>query len=287
VTKTGKFNLAAGSDTLVQIHFTPAQVLKMGKDDFQMSALLSTADNIYNTTQHLIQYSHLPALQYFTTPTIKILHDNWKCTAKRIGVVEGPGDFTVTFLRLAGLQVDVLKESDMANPANLKKYDAIVTGIRAVNVEKRMAAWMPVLLQYARDGGTLVMQYNTLQDLSTTQLGPYPFTISDKRVTEEDATVNFIDPKMRLLNYPNKITQDDFKGWVQERGLYFASKWDDKYQPVFSMNDEGETPLTGSTLVTKTGKGNYIYTSLSFSRQLPAGNKGAIRLFMNMLSAGK
>jgi len=287
VTKTGKFNLAAGSDTLVQIHFTPAQVLKMVKDDFQMSALLSTADNIYNTTQHLIQYSHLPALQYFTTPTIKILHDNWKCTAKRIGVVEGPGDFTVTFLRLAGLQVDVLKESDMANPANLKKYDAIVTGIRAVNVEKRMAAWMPVLLQYARDGGTLVMQYNTLQDLSTTQLGPYPFTISDKRVTEEDATVNFIDPKMRLLNYPNKITQDDFKGWVQERGLYFASKWDDKYQPVFSMNDEGETPLTGSTLVTKTGKGNYIYTSLSFSRQLPAGNKGAIRLFMNMLSAGK
>ncbi|MDR3679608.1 MAG: PIG-L family deacetylase [Flavipsychrobacter sp.] len=293
ISTTEKFTLTAYNDTLLTFHLANAQLLKAEKETFdpndgiEITASITAGKDFYARTQHVIQYSHLPVLQYFTSPVIKIVRSNWKCTAKRIGVVEGPGDFTVTFLRLAGLQVDVLKESDMANPANLKKYDAIVTGIRAVNVEKRMAAWLPVLLQYARDGGTLVMQYNTLQDLSTTQLGPYPFTISDKRVTEEDATVNFIDPKMRLLNYPNKITQDDFKGWVQERGLYFASKWDDKYQPVFSMNDEGEAPLTGSTLFTKVGKGNYIYTSLSFSRQLPAGNKGAIRLFMNMISVGK
>jgi LmbE family N-acetylglucosaminyl deacetylase len=286
-TITGQFNLTGYMDTVIEIHFSNAQVSKMGKDDFTIAASLATATNSYSTTQHLIQYSHLPVLQYFSTPTIKILRANWKCTAKRIGVIEGAGDFTVTFLRLAGLQVDVLKESDMANVLGLKKYDAIVTGIRAVNVEKRMAAWIPILLQYARDGGTLVMQYNTLQDLSTTQLGPYPFTLSDKRVTDEEATVTFIDPKLRLLNYPNKITQDDMTGWVQERGLYFASKWDDKYQPVFSMHDEGEDALNGSTLYAKVGKGNYIYTSLSFSRQLPAGNKGAIRLFMNMISAGK
>lgn len=287
VTATNKFNLTGNADTLIQIHFTPAQVLKMGKNDFTVYASLATATDVYSSTQHVIQYSHLPVLQYFTKPYIKVLRNNWKCTAKRVGVIEGPGDFTVTFLRLAGLQVDVLKESDVTNVAKLKKYDAIVTGIRAVNVEKRMAAWLPTLLKYADDGGTLVMQYNTLQDLSTTQFGPYPFTLSDKRVTQEDATVNFVDPKIRLLNYPNKITQDDFKDWVQERGLYFASKWDDRYQPVFSMNDEGEPALTGSTLYAKVGKGNYIYTSLSFSRQLPAGNEGAIRLFMNMISAGK
>ncbi len=284
---TGKFDLTANNDTVIAIHLSSAQLLKAGKEDMVITASL-TADNYhYSLAQHVIQYSHLPVLQYFTTPAIKIVRPTWKCTAKRVGVIEGPGDFTVTFLRLAGLQVDVLKESDMANPASLKKYDAIVTGIRAVNVEKRMAAWIPVLLKYVQDGGTLVMQYNTLQDMSTTQLGPYPFTITDKRVTEEDATVNFLDAKARILNYPNKITSDDFKGWVQERGLYFATKWDDKYQPLFSMNDEGEQPLTGSTLYTKYGKGNYIYTSLSFSRQLPAGNKGAIRLFMNMISAGK
>ena len=124
--------------------------------------------------------------------------------------------------------------------------------------------------------------------MSTTKLGPYPFTIaSDLRVTEENAAITFLDPKNKILNTPNKISDNDFKDWVQERGLYFASKWDDKYTPLFSMHDAGEPELKGGTLYAKYGKGNYIYTSLSFSRQLPAGNKGAIRLLMNMLSVGK
>jgi hypothetical protein len=107
------------------------------------------------------------------------------------------------------------------------------------------------------------------------------------RVTEEDAKVTFNEPKARLLTYPNMISDADFEGWVQERGLYFPVKWDEKYSSLFTMNDANERPLTGGTLFTKIGKGNYIYTPLSFSRQLPAGNKGAIRLFMNMLSIGK
>ena len=132
------------------------------------------------------------------------------------------------------------------------------------------------------------MQYNTTQDLATTNLGPYPFTLaSGLRVTEEDAKITFTDASSRLLNYPNKITDADFTDWVQERGLYFAGKWDAHYQTPFSMHDAGEQPLMGGTLCTKTGKGNYIYTALSFSRQLPAGNTGAIRLLMNMLSIGK
>jgi hypothetical protein len=149
-----------------------------------------------------------------------------------------------------------------------------------------MAQWMGHLLQYVENGGTLVMQYNTLQDMATTGLGPYPFKLADKRVTEEDAKVTFIDPAHKLLNTPNKITEDDFRGWVQERGLYFPVTWDEKYVPIFEMNDMKEAPLKGSTLYTTYGKGHYIYTALSFSRQLPAGNGGAIRLLMNMLSVG-
>ena len=124
-------------------------------------------------------------------------------------------------------------------------------------------------------------------DFNSGHFTPFPAELSRARVTVEEAPVDILAPEDGVFHYPNTITSHDFDGWVQERGLYFASKWDDKYQPVFSMNDEGESALTGSTLYTKAGKGTYIYTSLSFSRQLPAGNKGAIRLFMNMISAGK
>ena len=285
VSVTG-INLTAGADTIIAVNIDAKQASAEGPGDFRLNAALSYGGVMYNKSQRLIQYSHIPTLQYFTTPIAKVLRPTWKCTARRIGYIEGAGDYIPAFLRLAGLDVDVLKESDLANAANLKKYDAIVTGIRAVNVEKRMANWLPVLFDYARNGGTLVMQYNTTQDMATTKLGPYPFTLaSDQRVTEEDAKITFTDSMATLLNYPNKITDADFTGWVQERGLYFASKWDENYHTLFSMHDAGEQPLTGGTLYTKIGKGNYIYTSLSFSRQLPAGNKGAIRLLMNMLSA--
>ncbi len=280
-------NLSSATDTIISVHIDAKALAVEGNNDFFLNAQLTTGAEVYKKSMHLIQYSHLPSLQYFTEPFAKVLRSNWKCTVKRIGYIDGAGDYIPTFLRLAGLEVDVLKESDLTNAAKLKKYDAIITGIRAVNVEKRMSYWLPVLFEYAQNGGTLVMQYNTTQDLATTKVGPYPFTITSDRVTEEDAKVDFVDPKARLLNYPNVITQADFADWVQERGLYFASKWDEKYKTLFSMHDEGEKPLEGGTLYAKVGKGNYVYTSLSFSRQIPAGNKGAIRLLMNMLSVGK
>jgi LmbE family N-acetylglucosaminyl deacetylase len=280
-------NLPEGTDTLITVNIDPESSKKLGGGDYYINAALTGSDAGYNLTQHLIQYNHLPTLQYFTAPYAKVLRANWKCTAKKIGYIDGAGDNIPAILRLAGLEVDVLKDADMNNAGKLKKYDAIITGIRAVNVEKKMAYWLPVLFEYAKNGGTLVMQYNTLQDMSTTKLGPYPFTLSDKRVTEEDAKITFVDAKSRLLNYPNVITENDFADWVQERGLYFPIKWDDNYKTIFSMHDNGEDPLTGSTLYAKVGKGNYIYSTLSFSRQLPAGNKGAIRLLMNMLSVGK
>ncbi len=281
-------DLRLGNDTTIEINLTRKETERINKVDFSLSAEIKAGDKTYSKTEKLIQYNHIPSLQYFTSATAKVLRKNWNCTARHIGFIEGAGDYTVTFLRLAGLDVDILKDADFSNVEKLKKYDAIITGVRAVNVEKKMATWLPVLFKYAEDGGTLIIQYNTLQDLSTTKIGPYPFTLSNDRVTEEDAKITLLDPKSKLLNYPNKITDSDFNDWVQERGLYFPTKYDStKYRAIFRMNDAGEKPSDGSTLYAKVGKGNYIYTSLSFFRQLPAGNKGAIRLFMNMLSVGK
>lgn len=280
------FSLKANSDTIIPFTITSAQAAELD-NEYVLTMEISDGNKVYDKTLHLIQYEHVPTLQYFSPAAAKVLRNDWKVTAKKIGFIEGAGDYTVTFLRLAGLQVDILKDAELSDPSKLKGYDAIVTGVRAVNVENRMSYWLPSLLQYVKNGGTLVMQYNNLQTLSTTHIGPYPFTLTSKRVTEEDAPVTVLSPQARILNYPNKIKESDFQGWVQERGLYFADPWDAHYQTIFSMHDTGEQPLEGSTLYTDYGKGHYIYTSLSFFRQLPAGNKGAIRLFMNMLSAGK
>ena len=287
ISKISGINLRANTDTVITVNVTAAQSNRISKGDYYIDAELTAGSQKYDRTLKLIRYEHIPTLQYFSPAVSRVVRNDWKVTAKRIGYIEGAGDYMVTLLRLAGLQVDVLQDADLRDPARLKSYDAIVTGIRAVNTEKRMQLWLPVLMRYVADGGTLLMQYNTLQDMATKELGPYPFTLANKRVTEEDAAVGILIPDHRLLQHPNKITAADFSGWVQERGLYFPTEWDQRYQTLFSMNDTGEEPLKGGTLYTQYGKGHYIYTSLSFFRQLPAGNRGAIRLLMNMLSAGK
>jgi hypothetical protein len=279
-------NLKKNIDTVIEFHFDKKAIKQMPKDDMYLTVSFSSAKGIFSRTQHIIKYEHLPTLQYFTNAYTKVLSPTWKCTAKRVGYIPGAGDNVAEILELAGVNIDILKESDI-NAKSLKKYDAIVTGVRLVNTEKRMPTWMHELLQYVNDGGTLVMQYNTMQDMATTEIGPYGMTLSRSRVTEEDAKIEVLEPQHKLLNYPNKITDADFEGWVQERGLYFPVKWDDRYKPLFSMHDAGEEPLKGGTLYAQYGKGHYIYTSLAFFRQIPAGNKGAIRLMMNMLSVGK
>jgi hypothetical protein len=280
------FNLKKGIDTVIETSFTAKEIDSLTKGDFYLLANILVNGKLLDRYQHLIKYDHIPTLQYFSTAFAKVVRKNWDSKIKRIGYIAGAGDKVAEILQLAGVQIDILKEADITT-ANLKKYDAVLTGVRVINVEKRMNNWIHTLNEYAKSGGTVVIQYNTLQDMATTEIGPYPITLSGSRVTEEDAKVNLIDPKHKLLNYPNKITDEDFNGWVQERGLYFASKWDEHYKPLFRMNDTGEQPLDGCTLYAQYGKGHYIYTTLSFFRQLPAGNKGAIRLLMNMLSAGK
>ncbi|UPQ76945.1 PIG-L family deacetylase [Chryseobacterium nepalense] len=265
-------------------------------DHLQLEANFLADGIAYDKKQVLIQYPHLPSLQYFAPALVNVMKGDIRANVKKVGYIEGAGDFIPEFLRIAGIQVDVLKDEDFYGNVNesgngtqnkLSQYDAIVLGVRANNTEKKLGRWMPFLWSYVKGGGNLVMQYNTNQDTTVDQLGIYNLRIANKRVTEENAEVTFLNPNHKLLNFPNKITQNDFNGWVQERGAYFPDQWDAAYEPLFEMHDTGEEPLKGSTLYAKYGKGNFIYTPLAFFRQLPAGNAGAARLFLNFLSAQK
>ena len=170
---------------------------------------------------------------------------------------------------------------------NLAQFSAVVLGVRVYNTQDKISNWLPELFAYVRNGGVAIAQYNTLADLKTEQLGPYPLEISRDRVTDENAEVRILAPNHPLMNSPNKITPNDFEGWVQERGLYFPKKWDAAWTAILSCNDPKEKPLDGGLLVAKLDKGFFVYTSYSWFRQLPAGVPGAYRLFANMLSLGK
>lgn len=279
-------HLKKGMDTLCAIAVPTSGFDKAG-DDSHILFSVSADGKEYNRDLHLIQYPHLPDLQYFTGSWMKIVRKDWKVAVKKIGYIEGAGDHVEEVLNLAGLDVDRVPENAMSSPAYLGSYDAIVIGVRAYNTQKQINSWMPSLMQYVSQGGTLIVQYNTNQNLMTKQFGPYPFSISRDRVTEEDAKITFTDPAARLLHFPNEITDKDFDHWVQERGIYYPSGYEEHYKTLLSMHDTGEKPLDGAVIYTPYGKGTFIYTSLVFFRELPAGNPGAIRLMMNLLSAGK
>ncbi len=280
-------NLPENSVSIKDFLIPAEDLSKIKASQNKLEAVFSAENRTFNKGQVLIQYPHLPSLQYFVPAATWMLKGDIKVLAKKVGYIQGAGDLIPAFLHQAGLQVDVLTEADILNPTKLATYDAVVTGVRVINTEKRIKNWQPALKSYVENGGTIVMQYNTTQDMALQDFGIYPFSISGKRVTEEDAAVKFLIPNHKLLNYPNKITASDFSGWVQERGAYFPDKWDNKYEALFEMNDTGEEPLKGSTLYAKYGKGNFIYSPLAFFRQLPAGNVGAARLFFNFISAGK
>ena len=181
----------------------------------------------------------------------------------------------------------VLIKPENINAETLKRFDAIVIGIRAYNTVDALKFKQQYLFDFVKQGGNLIVQYNINVGIVVDQLAPYPLVLSRDRVTDENAQVTLLNPNNELLNYPNKITEKDFEGWVQERGLYFPEKWSKEFTPVLSMHDKDESPKDGSLLIAKYGKGHYIYTGLSFFREFPEGVAGAFRLFANMLSAGK
>jgi hypothetical protein len=190
-----------------------------------------------------------------------------------------------------GYVVQRLTGADLT-PEKLKGLDAVVIGVRAFNERTDLKAALPGLFAWVEAGGTVITQYNRPNGLKADQLGPYPLSIEGPapqlRVTDEQAPVTFLASDHAALNGPNKIGPDDFAGWVQERGAYFPSSWDnDHYTALLAMSDPGEAPLKSSVLVARYGKGYYVYTGLAFFRQLPAGVPGAYRLFANLISLGK
>ncbi len=231
-----------------------------------------------------IDYPHISPQRVFGDAAAKAVRVNVKKRGSRIGYIMGSGDEVAEALRQIGYDVTLLSDADLER-GEFSKYDAIVTGVRAYNTRKRLKLAQPRLLEYVNNGGTLVAQYNTLQDLQIEMPGPYPFKISNDRVTVEEAPVKFMKADHPILAGPNRITEADFGGWVQERGLNFPQNWDPKYETIFSSNDPGEPAKEGGELYARYGKGVFIYTSYAWFRQLPAGVPGAYKLFANMVSA--
>ncbi|MBS1597985.1 MAG: PIG-L family deacetylase [Bacteroidetes bacterium] len=231
-----------------------------------------------------ISYNHIPRIDYFKNSTAKFIVTDVQTVGKKVGYIEGAGDKVPEALQQMGYEVVLLKERDIV-PANLKQFDAIVAGVRAYDVHDWLIGKYDILMNYIHEGGNLIVQYNK-ENLGSvkTKIGPYPFSISNARVTDEQAKVNFLLPDHPVLNYPNKISDRDFDGWIQERGTYFAGQTDSNYHAIFSMHDPNEADQKGSLIIGGYGKGVFVYTGLVFFRELPAGVSGAYRLMANIIA---
>ena len=248
-----------------------------------MTVSMSAGGSRQTRSRTVIDHPHIPVMSLFPLAEARIVRADVNRVGSRVGYVMGSGDDVPAALEQMGYQVKLLSDNDIESTP-LAAYDAIVVGIRAYNTRPRLRTMQDHLFDYVWNGGTLVVQYNTVEEILQDKLGPYPFKISRDRVTVEGSPVRFTSPDHPLLGAPNRIGPADFEGWVQERGLYFANPWDPKYETPLSMNDPGEPPTGGSLLVARHGKGTYIYTGISWFRQLPAGVPGAYRLFANLVA---
>ncbi|HRE67201.1 MAG TPA: PIG-L family deacetylase [Cyclobacteriaceae bacterium] len=256
--------------------------------DAQIKAIAEVNGKPYSLSYKQIQYDHIPTQTLLPPAQARALRIDANKEGTVVGYLKGAGDEIPVALQNLGYEVLEMKNEEVT-VLNLKRLDAVVLGIRALNTNERIGFLMPVLHEYVKSGGTLIVQYNTSNDLEidASKIAPYPLTLSRDRVTEEDSEVRIIKPDHPALNTPNKITAKDFEGWIQERGLYFPSAWDASFDALLSMNDKGEPARNGSLLVAQYGAGYYVYTGLSFFRELPEGVPGAYKLFANLVSLGK
>jgi LmbE family N-acetylglucosaminyl deacetylase len=251
----------------------------------KISASVKVGSDTYTQSITHIEYDHIPYQFILKEADANLVFIPIKIAGKNIGYIPGAGDDVAACLKQIGYNVTILTD-ELLDKANLKQFNAIVTGIRAYNTNDRLQVYYPTLMKYVEQGGNLIVQYNTNNRIGPllAKIGPYPFAISRDRVTDELAEVKILQAKSPVFNYPNKIDSTDFNGWIQERGIYFATDLDPKYETVLSMHDKNEKPSEGSLIVAKYGKGNFVYTGLVFFRELPAGVPGAYRLFVNILS---
>ncbi|WBO85103.1 PIG-L family deacetylase [Hymenobacter yonginensis] len=272
------------AEQTVQFRVQPGAGAQEGKSELR--AVATVDGQAYSRGYQTIAYTHIPTQTLFPEAVAPLVKLDLRRKGQEIGYLMGAGDEVPDALRQIGYTVTLLKPEDLTEQ-NLRRFDAVVLGVRAYNTLDRLKTLQPTLLKYVEQGGNLVVQYAVSRGTVLPQIGPYPLTLSTDRVTVENAPVTFLNPTQPLLNTPNKITSKDFEGWVQEQGLYYPSQWDPKYQTVISSNDPGEKAKESAILVADYGKGHYIYTGLSLFRELPAGVPGAYRLLTNMVSLGK
>ncbi|PCJ94983.1 MAG: LmbE family protein [Flavobacteriaceae bacterium] len=275
-----------GDEKTVSFKITPPSQESEGF----INPIITIGNKTYTKKLIEIAYDHIPTQSVLQPSKAKVVRLNIKKIGENIGYIVGAGDKVPESLEQIGYKVHIIDPTSIQE-GTLAKYDGIVVGIRAYNVVKELKFKQRFLLDYVENGGNLIIQYNTLgrgrNGLGIDNLSPYKLELSRDRVTDENSAVNILAKKHSLVNFPNPITQNDFKGWVQERGLYFPNEWGEEFTPILSMSDEGESIKQGALLVAPYGKGNYIYTGLSFFRELPAGVSGAYKIFANMLSLGK
>ena len=260
--------------------------LKLSNGENRIS--VDCRDGKYNQQLHRIQYDHIPHIFYYSDATVKLIQQKIKIGGKKIGYIEGAGDKVSECLIQIGYEVTILQKEDITFQ-NLKKFDAIITGIRAYNTNEWLNDVYDVMMDYLKNGGVLLVQYNTSNQLGPikAKIAPFPFNISRNRVTDETAAVKILQQDDDAFNYPNKITSKDFEGWIQERSIYHASDIDSNYTKLIAMNDPNEKEDQGSLIVAQFGKGKFIYTGISFFRQLPAGVTGSYKFFANLLAKRK
>jgi LmbE family N-acetylglucosaminyl deacetylase len=263
----------------VSFSVRPLQGAKSGS--FMVEAEVGTAT--INRSREIIKYRHIPPQILFSPAEGKLLRIDLRKNGSTAGYIMGAGDEVPSAIRQMGYSVALLSDDEITE-GNLNQYDVIVAGVRAYNTRPKLRIHQQRFLDYVQHGGTYVVQYSTPQRSETDNIGPYPMNISRDRVTEEDAKITFVNRNNPLLTMPNKIQEEDFKGWIQERGLYFADHWDAKYDSVISCHDANEPDRAGGLLTTKYGNGYYVFCAYAFFRQLPAGVEGAYRLFANILS---
>jgi len=270
-----------GSETTVYFEVTPPK--KSSEITAKSYAIIDGKK--LDKEQINITYEHIAQQQVLVNAEAKFSRLDITINNEKIAYLMGAGDEVPQYLSQLGYQVTLIKPEEITTD-NLKNFQVVIVGIRAYNTLEEMAFKQAILFDFVKEGNTMIVQYNTAGKLTVKELAPFKLKISRDRVTEEDAEVSFLAPSHKVLNFPNKITAKDFDGWVQEQGLYYPDEWDAAFVPILSSNDKGEEPKDGGLLIAPYGKGHYIYTGLSFFRELPAGVSGAYRLFSNLISVG-
>ena len=268
-----------GEEKIVDFEVFPPK----NADEITVNAIAVVNGKSFDKEQININYEHISKQQILRTSEAKFIKLDIKIGNEKIAYLMGAGDEVPKSLMQMGYEVTEINPTEITKE-KLTNYDVLITGIRAYNTVTELKFKQEILLDFVKEGKTMLVQYNTTDELVTKNIAPFPMKISRDRVTEENAEVRFLAPEHPVLNYPNKITAKDFEGWTQEQGLYYPSEWDNSFTPILSSNDKGETPKNGALLIAKYGKGNYIYTGLSFFRELPEGVSGAYRLISNLIS---